>query len=100
MKKAIFVTELENYRKEIDELDEELMRILKRRFEIVRAVGHFKAENNVEVVQSKRAEFVKKRAADRARKANIDPNFIYKFYEDMIDLAHVIENEILEKTKK
>lgn len=92
--------ELEKYRKRIDEIDQELLTLLGERFKIVREVGQLKSENDIEIVQSKRAELVINNAVDLARKNNVDPEFIRDFYVRMIDLAHVIEHDILDKHKK
>ena len=37
---------LGEHRKRIDQLDEQLIRLLAERFEITKAVGEYKAENN------------------------------------------------------
>jgi len=94
------MNELEKYRKRIDEIDQELSALLGERFEIVRAVGKLKSENDIKIVQSERAETVINNAVDLAHKNNIDPEFIRDFYVRMIDLAHVIEHDILDKHKK
>ncbi|MFN3700516.1 MAG: chorismate mutase [Alphaproteobacteria bacterium] len=89
--------ELQDYRSEIDEIDKEIMKCLARRFEIIRAVGYLKAEKNIEVVQSKRAEEVINRAMQAARENNVDPDLVGNFYKAMIDIAHIIENQIKEE---
>ena len=85
---------LEEYRAKIDALDEELIRVLAARFEIVDAVGHLKARENVSVVQPERAEAVKERAARMAADKGIDPDFIRAFYDLMIAHAHDREDRI------
>jgi chorismate mutase len=45
------MNELENYRKNIDELDKNLIEILAKRFEIVKKVGEYKKENNINSLQ-------------------------------------------------
>lgn len=91
--------ELENYRKQIDEIDIELIDILSRRFEVVRAVGNLKSQTGLSVVQSERAEAVKKRAAEMGKNKNLNPEFIRNLYELMIAHAHDLEHDILEKNK-
>lgn len=86
--------ELENFRKRIDEIDEQLLTLLQERFGIVRAVGKLKAENEIAIVQSKRAEEVVERVTNMAREKNIPPEFIRDLYINMIDHAHIIEHAI------
>jgi len=56
--------QLEEYRKEIDALDIELIDALARRIDVVRRVGELKAQIDISVVQPKRAEAVKNRAVE------------------------------------
>lgn len=87
--------ELEPFREEIDEIDDKIIALLKRRFEIVRAVGHFKAEHGIKVVQSKRADEVVERNVENARMSDVPDEFIRRFYISMIDEAHIIEHDIV-----
>ncbi len=91
---------LQKYRLEIDALDHQLMDILARRFDVIRAVGRLKTENNIAIVQSERAKLVIERAAQMAAEKNIDPDFIRKFYTDMVDLAHVMEYDIKDRHER
>jgi len=88
--------ELEKYREQINALDHQLIDILAKRFDIVRAVGILKAEKGIAVVQSARAAEVTERAVQMGLEKNIDENFIRGLYKSMIDLAHVMEYEIVE----
>lgn len=91
--------ELEQYRTQIDALDEQLTDILGQRFEIVRAVGRLKAKNDIAVVQSARAQNVIAKAADMAQEKGVPRQLVEDFYKRMIDYAHEIENEILAEDK-
>lgn len=86
--------DLEEYRDQIDALDEKLIDLLARRFDIVSAVGHLKSQENLSVVQPERAQAVIDRAASLARVKGLDPDFVRKIYEDLIDHAHKLENSI------
>ena len=88
--------ELENYRQQINALDRQLIDLFAKRFDIVRAVGRLKAENGIAVVQSTRAAEVTERAVKMGIEKNVDEAFIRKLYKEMIDLAHVMEHQIVE----
>lgn len=90
--------DLEYYRTQIDEIDIELIDILARRFEIVRAVGALKSKTGLAVIQAERAEAVKNRAANMGQEKNLDPDFVRRLYTLMIDHAHDLEHDILEKS--
>lgn len=86
---------LEEYRAEIDALDRELIDILARRIRVVEAVGRLKAEESIAVVQTKRAEEVKRRNTALAVEKGIKPDFARRLYDLLIDHAHELEHEIL-----
>lgn len=90
------MNELEEFRKQIDALDAQLIDILARRFDVVRAVGTFKSGTDITVVQPARAQAVKNRAAEMGAERGLDPAFIHHLYEMMIDYAHEIEHDILD----
>ncbi|NCT40212.1 MAG: chorismate mutase [Alphaproteobacteria bacterium] len=88
--------QLEEYRKEIDALDIELIDVLARRIDVVRKVGVLKAQSNISVVQQERAEAVKNRAAEMGAAKGLDESFIRKVYDMMIDHAHDLEHDIMD----
>jgi monofunctional chorismate mutase len=50
------MTDLEHLRKEIDAIDEKLVRLLERRMDIARQVGEYKEANALPVLDKKREE--------------------------------------------
>jgi chorismate mutase-like protein len=92
-------SELMKFREQIDAIDKELIDVLKRRFEVIRAVGAFKAREGIEVVQSDRAKFVIERAEKAAKDNGLDADFVRKLYEKMIEIAHEMEHEIVGQQK-
>lgn len=86
--------ELAQYRAQIDRIDEELIDALARRFEIVHAVGRLKAQKGLAVVQPQRALAVMDRAAALGREKGLDPDFVKRLYQMMIDHAHSLEHDI------
>jgi len=87
---------LEDYRKEIDALDIELIDVLSRRIDVVRKVGELKAGTDVSVVQPARAQAVKNRAAEMGVSRGLDEAFVRKIYDLMIDHAHELEHDIVD----
>ncbi|MCB9983863.1 MAG: chorismate mutase [Rhodospirillales bacterium] len=87
--------ELEAFRREIDACDRELIEILARRFGVVRRVGQFKIGAQMEAIQPARAQAVKDRAVRLGLEQGLDPDFMRRLYEVMIDYAHDLERDIL-----
>ncbi len=50
------MTDLKRLRKEIDEIDENLVRLLERRMDIARQVGEYKEANGLPVLDRKRED--------------------------------------------
>lgn len=85
---------LKDHRNEIDALDDQIITLLRERFEIVQKVGHHKAQNNLDVVQTGRVQEVLDRVRGLASQQALDPDFIGNLYQVMIDHAHVLESGI------
>lgn len=88
--------QLEEYRKQIDALDIELIDVLARRIDVVRKVGDLKAVTDIAVVQPTRAQAVKDRAAEMGVSKGLDETFVRKLYDLMIDHAHELEHDIMD----
>lgn len=82
---------LKPFRDEIDRLDQEIVKLIAERFEIVHQVGEAKAKYNISTVQPKRMDEVLNRVAHIAERHNLDPDLIRLLYTNMIDHAHSLE---------
>jgi chorismate mutase len=82
---------LEDYRAEIDVIDEQMVDLLVKRFDVVHAVGELKARENIAVVQSARAQAVKDRVAAMAQARGLDGDLLRAIYTLIIDHAHKVE---------
>jgi len=89
------MNDLSSYRKQLDEIDEQLMQLLSRRFAICREVGAFKARTGTPMMQPDRVAEVKARASLRAAGAGLDPRFGSDLYELIIKEACRLEEEII-----
>ena len=79
--KADLSSSLANLRKQIDEIDGELIDLLSRRMAISREIGEYKKENGMTIVQTKRySEILDKRAAQGSLKG-IDAECIKNIFE-------------------
>ena len=91
---------LQPYRIEIDALDDQILDLLAKRFEIVRAVGELKTDEDIAIIQTNRAEEVMNRVETIAKEKNVPADLIRGFYADMIEEAHKIEFAIQRAEKK
>lgn len=88
---------MDGFRKELNEIDEGIIELLGKRFEIIRAVGHYKKEQKIPMMQSKRVTQVKERCATLGLKFELDADFIKKLYGTIIDEACRVEDLIIDK---
>ena len=81
------------FRLRLDELDDEIVRLLAARFAVVREVAEVKRSENIPAVLPGRVEEVKARAVRNAGPLHLDPVFVRKLYELIIEEACRIEDE-------
>jgi len=88
---------LQNIRKDIDDIDLNILELLEKRFEIIRKVGHYKKDNDIPMMQSKRVEAVLNRCSKLAGEKNLNQDFVVNFYRSIIEEACRVEDEIILK---
>lgn len=76
-----FETKLEEYRSEIDRLDAEMIEILARRLNIVDAIGQYKKENNITILQLKRWSNIIQERLENGRNLGVSSDFLIKILE-------------------
>jgi len=71
---------MKNLRKQIDILDKELIRTLSERMSIVKKIGEYKKEHNLEPLDEKRWSEVLESRKKWARKMELDEEFIEEIF--------------------
>lgn len=80
---------LEELRKEIDEIDHELLQILTKRLNAVKQVGELKNIEGIPVLDEKRREELLKSIKEKAKDLNLSEDFVEKLFETIHD--HSVE---------
>ena len=75
------LTALHSYRKQIDEIDGELMRLLARRMELAREIGEVKRDNGVAVFQPYRYKEAMERRDKYCAAGRLDPDAVKEIFE-------------------
>lgn len=78
-------------RKKISRLDDKLLKILGKRFDLVSRIGVFKQKEGTEVIDVNREEEVMKAAQAFAEKNNLDKEFVKRLYELIIQESRKIQ---------
>ena len=82
---------LENLRKEIDIVDNKIVELFAKRFEIVKQIGVLKKENKIDIVDNKRFQKVLEKVKNLAEKNGISKKFIHEIYEKIHDYSCDLE---------
>lgn len=87
---------LEEYRKEIDLIDKEMIALFERRMDVARKVGEYKKENNMEILNSKREEEVIEKNINNLK--NKDYKDIGReFFENLMKLSRSLQKDIIKE---
>lgn len=68
-------------RKQIDDLDNQLMELLSKRMKVCREIGHYKKEHNMTVLQTSRYNEILNKRGAQGSLCGMDPNFIKTIFE-------------------
>lgn len=79
---------LEKHRKEIDIIDENIVKLLSSRFHIVKAIGKIKKKNNIDPYQPWRWDLVLKKIKNNWSKYNVSEDLL-------IDIWNLLHKEAL-----
>ena len=84
-------------RKQIDELDNQLMELLAKRMRVCREIGQYKKEHNMTVLQTGRYnEILDKRGAQGVL-CGMDPKFVKEIFESVHEESVRQQIEIINK---
>ncbi len=78
---------LEQVRKEISEIDDEMIRLLARRMELAGRVLEEKRKLGMPISDDRQNDLVLKRAMDRATELNIDPAGVKEIFTILIRMS-------------
>lgn len=89
------MTDIQTFREEIDALDEELIKILGKRSNIVRKVAAYKSNTGVAVMQPDRIQQIKDRCTRLGKTYGVRPEFLHKLYDLIIEESCYLEDELI-----
>jgi chorismate mutase len=86
--------ELESYRRQIDRLDDQLVRILAERVELVKEIGRYKKHHGIDPLDQTRWQEVLKARMERALQLELSPEFVQQLYDLIHEHSLVVETDI------
>lgn len=93
------MADLNDYRKEIDEIDEKLVSLFERRMNVVKKVAQYKKENNIEVFHKDRENLVFEKAISSLKDKSYTDEVV-KFINATMEIGKGVQRRIIDDTKK
>lgn len=92
------MNELEQCRKEIDEIDKELINLFERRMDVAIRVANYKKENDLPIYDEERESKVIKKNVDNLKNKNYDL-LARRFFLSIMELSRNLQESIIKKHK-
>lgn len=92
------MNELEQYRKEIDEIDRELLALFERRMDVAVRVANYKKENNLPIYDEERESKIIKKNRDNLKNKHYDLS-ARRFFLSVMELSRSLQETIIKKRK-
>jgi 4-amino-4-deoxychorismate mutase len=87
---------LEPFRRRLDQLDDQIARLLGERFDVCREVARFKSEHEIPMMQPDRVAQVRARYLARGAEVDLPPEFTASMFELMIAATCRLEDELMD----
>jgi chorismate mutase len=97
---AEFTNKLNSFRQMIDEIDEELINLLRKRISIIEDIGLYKKEHNITVFQLERWQEILRTRSQLAEKLGISRSHIEKLCQLLHEESIRVQNEVMNKKQE
>ncbi|MFL2106459.1 chorismate mutase [Desemzia sp. FAM 23991] len=87
------MSELEQYRKDIDAIDQELTRLFELRLNTVLKVGQYKKEHDLPVLDASREQAVIEKNISRLKDPQFEPQ-VTQFFQSMMDITKETQEKL------
>jgi chorismate mutase len=94
---AEFTNKLNNFRQMIDEIDDELINLLRKRISVTEDIGLYKKEHNITVFQLERWQEILRTRSQLAEKLGLSRNHIEKLCQLLHEESIRVQNEVMNK---
>ena len=84
---------LEKHRQEIDQIDQSIMDLLRRRFDVAEEIGQRKRMIGAAVLDVSREQLVLDARTEYAERIGLDPDFIKNLIQSIMDESKVLQNQ-------
>lgn len=88
---------LDELRKKIDLLDKQLLETLSARMKISEAIGKYKFDNNITILQTRRYDEIMNKRREQADENKLNPEFVMRVFEHVHEESINRQNKIMNK---
>ncbi|WP_035051113.1 chorismate mutase [Carnobacterium pleistocenium] len=92
------MTELEQYREEIDAIDQELTRLVELRLNTVLKVGRYKKQHNLSVLDASREKAIIERNVSCLKDSQFEPQ-LSQFFQSLMTIMKETQTALLKSEK-
>ncbi|WP_328603304.1 chorismate mutase [Amycolatopsis sp. NBC_00345] len=90
------MTELNELRARLDEVDERMLAAITARFDVIREIAKHKAVAGIAMMQPTRVSYVRQRYADHAKSLGVAPERLAAIAGELIAAACQLEDELMD----
>ena len=83
--------EIRQFRRRIDEVDEQILQSLSKRAEICRSIGLVKDKHGMPIQDSPRENDVYAHIRKRASELGLDPSHIEAIYSEIVNMCSIVQ---------
>jgi chorismate mutase len=93
------VENIEQLRKKIDEVDEQILQSLSKRTEICSSIGLVKKKHGIPIQDFPRENDVYERIREKAAELGLKPSYVEAIYRQIVNMCSAVQ-ELKEKSEK
>jgi 4-amino-4-deoxychorismate mutase len=88
---------LDPFRRRLDQIDEQIAKLLGERLDICRDVAVYKSEHEIPMMQPDRVKLVRERYLSRGAEVGLPPEFTSELFELLIATTCKLEDELMDE---
>lgn len=92
--------DLSSLRNELDKIDDNILELISKRFDVTTNIAIFKKENGLEIFQPEREKQLLNSKLELGNKFGLNNNFVGKFFQMIMDESKSKQKEFLELHKE
>ena len=85
---------LNDYRKDIDKIDEQMLQLFEKRLTIVKQIADLKNQQNLPIRDTKRESTILDDIAVKSENLGLDPELAKRFFRNIIELSVEVEQKL------